>query len=453
MRNPDLLISHAKVITMDDTKRVLMDGGLAIHKGRILEVGESNSIQARYPDPRKTIDASGKLAMPGLINAHTHIAMALFRGLYADDPRSIYAIMFPVEENLETEHVYHLGLLGAVECLKGGATTIVDHYYFADAIARAVETVGLRGVLGHTIADRLAAFTGKHEKARALRFLREWQNRTSRITPVLAPHSPETVSVETLSELKRISDREDVLLHVHLAQSQQEIEYIRQTHGVTPVELLDRIGFLGANVLAAHSVFVTEPDIDRLAAHQVNVVFCPTSQISYLYNKITPVTELLEKGVNVSIGTDTAAGMGNMNLLEETRVAATMQLFRSGGRDKLSPQKLLEMVTVDAAKAIKQGERLGSLEPGKRADLLLIDLQKVELAPVNDLYMTAIFSITTPNIDMILVDGKVVLLKGTVVGADEEQLAENASAVRTVILNRAVERHPHLSRSLKWQID
>ncbi|NIS81080.1 MAG: amidohydrolase family protein [Anaerolineales bacterium] len=453
MRNPDLLITHAKVITMDKERRVLLDGGLAIHEGQILEVGNSKALQARYPNPKETIDASGKLALPGLINTHTHIAMALFRGLYAGDPSSIYAIMFPIEENLEAEDVYHLGLLGAVECLKGGATTIVDHYYFMDAIARAVEIVGLRGVLGHTIADRLAAFTGKHEKVRALRFLREWRNRTPRIIPALAPHSPETVSIETLSELRRISDKENVLLHIHLAQSPQEIEYIRQTHGVTPVELLDRIGFLGSDVLAAHCVFVGDADIDRLASHQVSVVFCPTSQVSYLHSNVTPVPELLAKGVNVALGTDTAAGTGNMNILEELRIASTVQLFRSGDQGRLSPQKLLEMVTLDAANAIQLGEHIGSLEPGKRADLLLIDLQKAELAPINDLYMTAIFGITAPNLDTILIDGQVVLSRGTVVGVDEGELIRDASMARTEGLSRAMKRHPHLSRSLMWLED
>ncbi len=450
MCTADSLLTGATIITMDGGRRVLRDGALAIHEGRILEVGESKVVQSRYPEAKETIDASNMLMLPGYINAHTHIAMPLFRGLYAGDPRSIYSVMFPIEESLEAEDAYHLGLLGAVECLKGGATTVVDHYYFIEEIAQAVEVVGLRGVLGHTVADRLAPFTGELEKARALDFLRNWRNRTPRIIPALAPHSPETVSPETLSELKQLSDTEDILLHIHLAQSPQEVEYIHQEYGLTPVEFLDQIGFLGDNLLAAHAVFVNDSDIDRLHSNQVNVVFCPTSQVSYLYSAVTPVPELLSRGVRVVLGTDTAAGAGNMNILEELRAASMIQLFRSGDPGRLSSRKSLEMVTIDAAAALKLQDQVGSLEPGKRADLILIDLQNAELAPVNDIYATAVYGITAPHIDTIMIDGEVVLSKGTVVGVDEGDLVRKAADVRTRVLRRVLDQYPGLSESLIW---
>ena len=443
---PDILISNAVVITMDKTRRVLFDGAVAIRDGLIIAVGETKTLRTKFPQVRESIDASHKLLLPGYINAHTHIAMALFRGLYAGNPGSIYSVMFPIEESLEPEDVYYLGLLGAIECLKGGATCVVDHYYFMEEIARAIETVGIRAVLGHTIADRLAPFSGETEKA--LRFVHKWRKRNPRITPALAPHSPETVSAESLAKLKRISDEQDVLLHIHLAQSPQEVAYLEETQKKTPVEFLDSIGFLGRNVLAAHGVFLTDADMDRLRSNQVSVVFCPTSQVSYLYNQVTPVPELLAKGVNVALGTDTAAGTGNMNILEEPRIAATVQLFRSGEQGQLSPEKLLEMVTVNAAAALKLQDEIGSLEPGKRADIILIDLQNAELAPVNNIYATAIHGITAPYIDRIIIEGKVVLSKGTVVGLNEEDLVNKAAEIRTAVLRKTMDRHPKLSNSL-----
>ena len=448
MLEPDILISNAVVITMDKGRRVLWDGAIAIRDGLIIEVGETNTLRTKYPQVEERIDASGKLLLPGYINAHTHIAMALFRGLYTGNPSSIYSVMFPIEESLEPEDVYYLGLLGAIECLKGGATCIVDHYYFIEEIARAIETVGIRAVLGHTIADRLAPFSGEAEKEKAIQFVHKWRIGNPRITPALAPHSPETVSAKSLSELKQISDEQDVLLHIHLAQSPQEVAYLEETHKKTPVEFLDSIGFLGRNVLAAHGVFLTDADINRLRSSEVSVVFCPTSQVSYLYNKVTPVPELLAKGVNVVLGTDTAAGTGNMNILEEPRIAATVQLFRSGNQGQLSPEKLLEMVTVDAAAALKLQDKIGSLEPGKRADIILIDLQNAELAPVNNIYATAIHGITAPYIDRIIIEGKVVLSKGTVVGLNEEDLVNKAAEIRTAVLRKTMDRHPKLSNSL-----
>lgn len=447
---PDVMLLNAQLITMDPERHVYRDGALAIRNGEIVAVGTSADLSARYPQAGRTIDASDKLVLPGCINAHTHIAMALFRGLYAGDPGSIYSIMFPIEESLEAEDVHYLGLLGAIECLKGGATTIADHYYFMEQIAQAVELVGLRAVLGHTVADRLAPFTGDNEKQRAIDFLSAWRERSSRITPALAPHSPETVSTATLSELKQISDREGVLIHIHLAQSRQEVEYLRSAHGMTPVEYLDHCGALGGNLLAAHAVFVDDADIDRLGANGVAVAFCPSSQVSYLYRDVTPVPELLSSGVEVVLGTDTAAGTGNMNILGEPRIASAVQLMRAGPRGRLSPQKLLEMITIGAAHAIGMQDKIGSLEVGKRADLLLIDLQNAELAPVNDPYATAIFSVTEPSLDTIMIDGEVVFSGGVVAGVDERRIVEKARTVRTAVLDRALDRHPQLSGSIAW---
>lgn len=448
---PDVLITHATIISMDKARRVFWDGALAIRNGQILDVGESKTLRSKYPKVKEAIDASNKLLLPGYINAHTHIAMALFRGLYISEPGSIYSIMFPIEGSLEPEDVYYLGLLGAVECLKGGATCIADHYYFMEEVAQAINVVGLRAVLGHTIADRLAPFVGEREKKLAFRFIHDWREKNPRITPVLAPHSPETVSAETLRELKRMSDEEDILLHIHLAQSPQEVEYISQVYATTPVEFLDSIGFLRGNLLAAHSVFLSDSDIERLRSNQVSVVFCPTSQVSYLYSDVTPVPELLASGVRVVLGTDSAAGPGNMNILEEPRIASTVQLFRARENGQLSPQRILEMVTVDAAAALKLDGQIGSLEPGKRADLILIDLQNAELAPINDIYAAAVYGVIAPYIDTIMIDGEIVLSNGIVVGVDEKQLVEKAAEIRTAVLKRALERHPDLSRSLTWQ--
>jgi len=447
---PDILISNAVVITMDKDRPVLWDGAIAIRDGLIIEIGETTVLRTKFPQAKENIDASHKLLLPGYINAHTYIAMALFRGLYRGDPRAIYSVMFPIEESLEPEDVYFLGLLGAIECLKGGATCIVDHYYFMDEIARAAETVGMRPVLGHTIAERLAPFVGENEKKKAIRFIHEWRDRNPRIRPALAPHSPETVSAESLKELKQISDKQEILLHIHLAQSPQEVAYLKETYNKTPVEFLDSIGFLGRNLLAAHGVFLNDADMDRLKSKHVSVVFCPTSQVAYLYNHVTPVPELLSRGVNVLLGTDTAAGTGNMNILEEPRIAATVQLLRSGAKGLLFPRKLLEMVTVDAARALRLQDKIGSLEAGKRADVIVIDLQNAELAPINDIYALAIHGMTAPHIDSIMIDGQIVLSGGSVLGVDEAELVAKVNEVRNNVLERALRRRPELAKRLIW---
>ncbi|MBO0800981.1 MAG: amidohydrolase, partial [Blastocatellia bacterium] len=375
-RTVDLLISGGTVVTMDGERRIYENGFVAIRGERLVGIGDVRTLKGKYR-AKQTIDARGKAVLPGLINTHTHIPMTLFRGL-ADDVdlhEWLTKYIFPAEaKNVTREFVAAGTRLGLIEMVRGGTTTYVDMYYFEDAIAEETRKAGVRGVLGETLIDFPAPDNKTWESAMAYTrdFLKRWKGDTL-ITPAVAPHAPYTVNTEHLKEARSLAEMFDVPLLMHLAEAPTETEYMARTYHDRTIPYLEKIGFLSPRLLGAHAVQVTGDEIAALKRADVGIAHCPQSNMK-LSSGTAPVPQMLKAGLRLGLGTDGAASNNDLDLWEEIDTAAKLHKLIANDPTVVSAPQAFELATIGGARALHLEKEIGSLEPGKRADLILIDL-------------------------------------------------------------------------------
>lgn len=442
----DLLISGGAVLTMDASRTVLPKGAVAVAGRHIVAVGSIQSVKEQV-SARQTIDAAGCVVMPGLLNTHTHLAMNVQRGLSTTVPDALYRIMWPIERSLTGKDCYVGTLLGAAEALKAGTTTVNDHYFFMEDIARATTQVGIRGVLGHTIMTRDGPFVGQAEFDEGVAFVRQWQGRHPLVHPALAPHAPDTVSPAWLRELRTLATELGVPLHLHLAQSQHEVETVRSEYGLGSVEHLHRLGFLGPDVVAAHCIYVSERELSLLAESGTHAVYCPRTHA--LYGRSQRAVEAMARGVSVVLGDDYTGRDFGFDLFAEMQAAAMVQRETTGDAQALPATKLLEMVTVDAARALGLAGQVGALVPGYLADLIVLQLETLHTTPAFDIADTVVFGCTGRDVRTVLVDGEIVVQEGRLTQVDVAAVIEQARATSTALLDRALARDDKLRQRLR----
>ncbi len=345
----DLLIRGGTVVPMDGKGSVLEHGGVAVRGERIVAVGSDADLAAKY-QAKRTIDAAGKVIMPGLINTHTHVPMVLMRGIADDLPLMdwLNKNIFPAEAKNVTEDYVRAGTrLGCLEMILGGTTTFVDMYYFEDAVADETSKAGMRGVLGETVIDFPAPDNKTWPDAMAAcdEYVRKWKNHAL-ITPAIAPHAPYTVSADHLKEAFAFALKYDVPFLIHVAETQKELQQIAEQHeGLTPVAYLDKLGVLDKRVLAAHLIYVNDDDIDILAKRGVGGGHCPQSNMK-LAESASPVPKMLQSGVHLGLGTDGACSNNDLNMWEEMDTAAKWHKSASHDPTTLPAQKVLGMATI-----------------------------------------------------------------------------------------------------------
>jgi len=428
----DLVVRGGVVVTMDGAARVIENGAVAIRADRVVGVGAGAEISRQFTATR-TLDASGKVVMPGLINTHTHIPMVLFRGI-ADDlvlMDWLNKYIFPAEKNNVDEEFVRWGTrLGLLEMLRGGTTTYVDMYYFEDAIADETSRAGMRAVLGETVIDFPAPDNKTWDEALAYtdRFVQKWRGHPL-ITPAVAPHAPYTVSTEHLKAAHEMARKRDVPLVIHVAEDMAEVRTIQERYKSSSVAYLESIGFLGGRVIAAHMVWPTEQDIKTLAARSVGVAHCPQSNMK-LAAGAAPVPQMLKAGVAVGLGTDGAASNNDLDLWEEIDTAAKLHKFVSKDPTTLNAREALEMATIRGAKAIHMEEEIGSLEVGKRADLIVIGMSAPHLAPLYNVYSHLVYATKASDIETVIINGRVVVENGRVLTIDEARVLARAAEYR-----------------------
>ena len=428
----DLIVRGGTVVTMDGSSRVIENGAVAIRSDRILAVGTLAEISRQYTATR-TLDAAGKVIMPGLINTHTHVPMVLFRGI-ADDlvlMDWLTRYIFPAEKNNVDEQFVRWGTkLGLLEMLRGGTTTYVDMYYFEDAIADETARAGMRAVLGETVIDFPAPDNKTWEEALAYtdRFVQKWSGHPL-ITPAVAPHAPYTVSTEHLKMARDLAQKRNAPLVIHVSEDMAEVTTIRERYKATSVAYLDSIGFLNGRVIAAHMVWPSEEDIKTLAARSVGVAHCPQSNMK-LAAGAAPVPQMLKAGVAVGLGTDGAASNNDLNLWEEIDSAAKLHKLISKDPTTLNAREALEMATIRGAKAIHLDKEIGSLEAGKRADLIIIGMSAPHLTPLYNVYSTLAYSTKASDVETVVINGRVVVEGGRVLTIDEAQVRAKAAEYR-----------------------
>jgi len=371
----------------------------------------------------RVIEGEGKLLIPGLVNAHTHLAMTLFRGLAQDRPLMdwLEKEVWPREKKLSGEIVHWFSLLGLVEMIRSGTTAFADMYFFMEEVAEAVEKAGVRAVLSYGIIaptpERL-----EPELKKAENFAREWDGKAEgRIRAALSPHAPYTCGPEVWKKAVALCRELRIPIHTHLAETAEEVARWQKEKGRSPVEWLEELGVFGVPTLAAHCVHLSEKDMEILAAHGVSAVHCPTSNLK-LACGIAPVVEMLRSGVNVCLGTDGAGSAGDLNMIEEMRLAGLLAKVKSGDPQALAAPEALSLATWRGAAALGWGKELGTIEPGRRADGVMIRLDQAHLVPDHDLLANLVYAAQGADVDTVFVDGRFLLLEGELQTLDEEKI-------------------------------
>ena len=420
----DLLVTGGVIVTMDGDRHVFEDGAMAVQGDAIVAIGPGQEVVAKYEAPRK-IDAKGKLIMPGLINAHTHIPMVLLRGLVDDVTLDdwLRKYIFPAEAKNVTEDFVRWGSrLALAEMIRSGTTTFADMYYFEDAEAEETKAAGLRGFLGETWIDfpapdnkteaEMAAYTEK--------FLKKWQG-DPLIHASVAPHSIYTCSEKTLRDAAALARKYHSPILIHVAEMRKELVDSLANNGTTPVQYLERIEFLGPDVLAAHCIWVDYTDMKILAERQVGCVHNPSSNMM-LASGVAPVVDERAAGMRVGLGTDGPAGSNNdLDMMEEMDLASKLQKTYRVDPRALGAKGALEMATIEGARALHMEKEIGSLEPGKKADFVVLNLEVPNAVPMYDVYSQIVYALKASEVETVVVGGKTLLKDGKLLTVDEGQ--------------------------------
>ncbi|HLX82833.1 MAG TPA: amidohydrolase [Terriglobales bacterium] len=425
----DTIIIGGTVVSMDGQRHIYNDGAVAVTGDTIIAVGPRVEIESKY-DGKQTIDAKNSLVLPGFINGHTHVPMTLFRGLHDDVTLNdwLYKYIFPAEARNVTEPFVRWGTrLAAAEQIRSGVTTFADMYYFEDAVAEETKAAGLRGVLGETFID----FPAPDNKSSAAmldyteKFLKKWHG-DPLIHAAVAPHSIYTCSQKTLQESSALARKYHAPILIHVSEMKKEWDDSEKQHGMSPVQYLDKIGVLGPDVVAAHCIFVDEADRKILATKNVGCVHNPSSNMM-IASGVSPVPEMRGAGIAVGLGTDGPAGSNNdLDLMEEIDLAAKLAKITKMSPLALNAQAVVDMATIDGARALHMEKEIGSIEKGKKADVILINLDAPNAVPIYDIYAQIAYSLKASDVKTVMVGGKTLMRDHKLLTVDEQAAVSKA---------------------------
>ncbi len=426
----DTLLTNAVVLTMNDNGDIFTSGAVAISGSKIVAVGPANELSARY-QAKETIDCAGRVVMPGLVNAHTHAAMTLLRGL-ADDLRLdvwLMGYVMPVEREFVSPDFVRLGTqLACAEMIRSGVTSFADMYYFEEDVAKATAQAGLRALCGQTVLKFPSPDAQSYEDslAAAREFIGRWKGHEL-IVPAVAPHAPYTCPPEILKACTELAVETDSPLHIHLSETAFEVEQSRKEHDMPVIPWVKKQGIFEAKVLAAHCVHVDDGEIHTLQHYNAGIAHCPSSNLK-LASGFAPVVAMLDTGLNVGIGTDGPASNNDLDMFEETRLAAFAAKGVSRDPTALPAKRALQMATILGARALHIGDITGSLEPGKRADLAIINLATLHNSPAfardaNALYAQLVYAAKSSDVTDVMVNGRWLMHQHALLTLNETDLA------------------------------
>ncbi len=440
----DLIIEGDYVVTMDAAGSVLAQAAVAVDQGIILAIGSAEEISGRY-SARTRLNGSNRVVMPGLINGHSHAAMTLLRGV-ADDLELmdwLQNYIFPAEVQFVDSEFVRIGTeLACWEMIRGGTTTFVDMYYYPDTIAEVVAECGLRAYISATVIDQRSpdAESAADSLHKGALFIDNWKGRNSRITPIYGPHADYTLNAEQLAATRAAAIEAGVPISIHMAESPFELEYSKSTYGKTSIELFDSIGFLDGPTIGAHVVWPTENEIRILAEKRVGVIHNPTSNMK-IASGISPVTEMLDAGVLVGLGTDGAASNNDLDMWEEMRLASFLQKVSTMNPQALPASAVLQMATSGGAEAIGLRDKVGALEVGMRADLIQVSFNDVHFIPTYDVISHLVYVADEQDVAAVVVDGRLLMRDGEFYTIDTERVRREATALAARIQSALAERN------------
>jgi 5-methylthioadenosine/S-adenosylhomocysteine deaminase len=431
-QNVDLIIKGDHIVSMDTDGTVYTDAAIAVDKGLIIAIGPVGEILSAYQS-NEHLEGSNRVVMPGLINGHSHAAMTLLRGMAEDMAllEWLTEYIFPAEVEFVDAEFVRIGTeLACWEMIRGGTTTFVDMYYYPDEIAKVVDSCGLRALISATVIERPSpgAANAADSIAKGKAFIKRWKGKNSRITPVFGPHANYTLNEEQLRTVRDAAFEAGVGITIHMAESRYEVNYSQEHYGKPSIELFDAIGLLDVPTIGAHVVWPTSAEIPILARRKVGVIHNPTSNMKTAAG-ISPVTKMLDAGIHVGLGTDGSASNNDLDMWEEMRLAAFLQKVDRMDPEVMPANTVLTMATRGGAEAIGLGKTIGSLEVGKRADIIQVSYDDVHFIPTYNVKAHLVYVADEQDVSSVVVDGKILMKDKKILTVDTERVTREATAL------------------------
>ena len=433
MQNIDLIIKNGLILFYNKEPEIT---SLAIDKSKIIEIGRSEELEKRYI-PNQTIDATNKIVMPGFVNTHTHVAMSYFKGLADDLPLMEWLSkhIWPVEGHfLAADFVSDASLHGCAEMIKNGITTFSDMYFFGNETAESAQKVGIRAILGEGIIDYpVANYQNADEIFTYIAEMHFKYKEDELIDFAVAPHAIYTCGKGNLIKAKNLAQKLDLLLHIHLSETKQEVNDCLNKHGKKPVEYLESLGFFDSPVLAAHAIWLDDNEQNIMASNKASIAINTSSNLK-LASGFDSFATNLEKGINLSIGTDGVASNNNLSMLEEMSITSKLQKALNNDPAILPAHQMVEIATLGGAKALRKENETGSIEVGKKADLITLDTNNLEAQPIYNPYSQLVYSLTSEQIKDVIINGKIVMKDRKLINVDEAELIDRAKFYKRKII-------------------
>jgi 5-methylthioadenosine/S-adenosylhomocysteine deaminase len=434
---PDIVITGGTLLTMASPGEIVEKAVIGIRNGKIDFIEKGKNLADHCQEASEVIDASGCIVMPGLVNTHAHLAMTCFRGLADDLPLMTWLNdhIFPAEAKfIDRRTVYSGAMLAIAEMILSGTTTFCDGYFFEGEVGRAAIAAGMRGVIAKGFLDfPMPDQPGDSDKASiAERFVERWRNRSSLITPALICHSPYTCSPDTLRTVKAVARHTGVSFQIHLSETREEVRMIRERYGVKPAQHLRNLDLLDGDTIAAHCIWLDAEELDLLAAGNVKVAHDPESNMK-LGAGVAPVLEMLRRGIDVGLGTDGCASNNDLDLFGEMGMAAKLHKVFSGDPTALTAERVVEMATIGGARVLGMADRIGSIVPGKQADIILVDMRKPHLTPLYNPFSHLVYTVRGADVVTSIIDGRIIMKERNLLQIDPASIMEEVRRIASQI--------------------
>lgn len=437
MQDIDLIVKNGTVVTINANMQIIENGAIAVQNGIIIEIGKSTELLPKY-QAKRIIDATGQLIMPGMVNAHSHASMTVFRG-YADDlPLQTWLndYIFPAEAKYINADTARIGVdLAIVEMLRSGTTCFNDMYFFENEIAKSVHQSGMRAVLSEGILDFPTPDAPTPDVAMAkMRELQQEYKTHEKIYAAISAHAPYTCSDRLMQDTKKLAEEFNVPFHIHLAETKWEYDKYMAEHKLSPTEYVHKLGLLDSSTVAAHSVHLSENDLQLFAQQKVNAAHNPVCNMK-LASGVSPVPAMQELGINVALGTDGVASNNKLDMLQEMHVAALVHKLQSNDPSVAKADSIVRMATINGAKALGLDHLIGSLEVGKRADFITINLSGAHTVPLYNVYSALVYAITGSDVCDVVVNGDILMRNKELLTVNESDILETARECTSKFVN------------------
>jgi len=436
----DILIFNAQILTINDKMETFLQGFIVIKDSKIVDIGSMKKFHSDYNnkiDAQEKIDAKGDLIFPGFVNAHGHFAMTLFRGIADDLPlmKWLNEYIWPIEAKLQPRDCYFGTQLAAIEMVQGGTTTACDMYFNEDQSFNALEEIGFRGVLGHGMIDFDNDKKGKQEIAETKKFI-DLVKKGKLCSVIISPHAVNTCSDTLLIDARKLAEDHNLPLQIHLAETMDEIDEVKKKKNATPTKHLSDIGFLCEKVVAGHCVWLNPEDISLLKDNDVKIAHNPSSNLK-LGSGVFNYQDVSKSGITVALGTDGASSNNNLSMIEELRLASFLHKGVNVNPEILPASEVIRMATINGAKALGLENDIGSLEIGKKADLVILNTKLSNVWPPHDPYSLIAYCANDSNIDTTIINGQIVMKNRQLLTVDSQEVLSNAKESIIQIMDRA----------------